>query len=163
MDFGGIYSVVLLVSHTILPGCISNLSPFLLDCLHNRQMTPNNNRHAAKEPAPMAIPITSGGTNVVGSNFFLEILAADVAVIVVVLVGVDGVLVGRLSVVLVGRLFVVLLVGVAVVLLGRLSVVLLVGVVVVLVGRAAVVLFVGVAVLLLAGEAAVLLVVTEQL
>jgi hypothetical protein len=33
-------------------------------------MTPNNNRHAANEPAPMAIPITTGGTNVVASNFW---------------------------------------------------------------------------------------------
>jgi hypothetical protein len=33
-------------------------------------MTPNNNRHAAKEPAPMAVPITSGDTNVGGSNFW---------------------------------------------------------------------------------------------
>ena len=82
-------------------------------------MTPNNNRHAAKEPAPMAIPITSGDTNVGGSNFFPEILAADVAVIVVVLLGVDVVLLGCVTVVLI-------VVG-AVVLLGRAAVVLLAG------------------------------------
>ena len=117
LDFGGIYSVVLLVSHTILSGCISNLSPFLLDCLHNRQMTPNNSRHAAKEPAPMAIPITSGGTNVGVSNFFTEILAADMPVIVVVLLGVDVVLIVGGAVVLLGRASVVLLAGEAAVLL----------------------------------------------
>ena len=65
----------------------------------------------------MAIPITSGDTNVGVSNFFTEILAADMPVIVVVLLGVDVVLIVGGAVVLLGRASVVLLAGEAAVLL----------------------------------------------
>ena len=85
---GGIAGIMLL----ILSCCCSNLAFLSLERLHNRQMTQNNNMPPAREPAPMAIPITVRGANAVASNFFLVILAAGVVVIVVLLVGVDVVL-----------------------------------------------------------------------
>ena len=110
---GGIAGITLL----ILSCCCSNFASLSLERLHNRQMTQNNNMPPAREPAPMAIPITTRGANVVASNFFLVILAADVVVIVVLLIGVDIVLLVSVDVVLPIGEAVVLLVGVPVVML----------------------------------------------
>lgn len=86
--FCGIAGVMLLT----LSGFGSSLSSLSLERIHNRQMTKSKTMTPANEPAPMAIPITTRESNIVASNFFLVILAADVMVIVVVLTRVDVVL-----------------------------------------------------------------------
>ena len=63
---GGIAGISLL----ILSCCRSNLTSLSLERLHNRQMTQSNNMPPAREPAPMAIPITVRGANAVASNFW---------------------------------------------------------------------------------------------
>ena len=63
---GGFAGITLL----ILSGCCSNLSSLSLEGLHNRQMTQNNNMPPAREPAPMAIPITTRNVNGVASNLW---------------------------------------------------------------------------------------------
>ena len=63
---GGIAGITLL----ILFGCCSNLSSLSFEDLNNRQMTQNNNIPPAREPAPMAIPITARDVNGVASNFW---------------------------------------------------------------------------------------------
>ena len=68
--WGNVVGVIAGITLLIFSWCCSNLTSLSLERLHTRQMTQNNNMPPAREPVPIAIPITVRGANAVASNFW---------------------------------------------------------------------------------------------
>lgn len=68
--WGNVLGGIAGITQLILSCCSNLIFLSLEERLNNRQMTQSNNMPPAREPAPIAIPITVRGANDVAFNFW---------------------------------------------------------------------------------------------